>query len=379
MRFRLIVFIVFLFCTNLCHAQNLIQNESFRHKNKYLFQNYVMSHKKLAKWDVLLSMNICIASPVDIIYIDTTWYRKMATNGLTQIQRKRTVKPQYGSCYIKSNSFKRTLFYQKLKQSLNPLEAYIVLFKYQTRSWSNEHNKIATAKFGVSFSIDPITNHYFLMEKLANKVSFRFRDLFFVNEYLPISNKNWTLGSFSFYPLQAYNYLYLGNHTNFKTAIIPSNKREGTEGEIAVYQDSFLWFVDNIKLLKLSDFLNSEFEQLKHIVLEIPIMNIQDYRNDKLIRKLIKVLKSNKHKYANVFCSINSKQYQNSIIEYFNSNGITIYNNDTFMKAPTIPANIDYFLKSKNINIFSNDALTKGATLHPYRKETIIKMKILIL
>ncbi len=346
------LYIFLLFTSVWGYSQNLLSNSSFEDKTDAKF-TYAGAHKTLDDWKVLRSHSVYLGHPSDALYVDTTLFDKFSQEGfpIIGLARETVLKPLDGTCYIRSNGFYRTLFYQELTEPLCAGEAYIVLLNYQAKSFSNEYDKFSTAHFGVSFSTKSIEEAYFRKKLFEKEVSVNFDPLFWIEKHIPNSEKEWTLVSVSFYAEKPYQYLYLGNHTDFETSVVPIKTREGVDNQRSVYLSSFLWFADDIKLLKLSDFLNLDFEKLKYLVFEIPILDEVDYQNDVHLKKLIKVLNRNKQNYKSVSFSISTKSKKDK-------------------------SNIASFLKSKGMLQENKDTVQN--TLSPYRQDYQTRIKFLI-
>lgn len=308
LHFLLIIFFVFRITSVL--SQNLIINGSFESKNDVVF-SYALAHKALANWNSFQTFSVHLGHPSDALYVDTTLFVRFKKQGfpITPIARKSILQPIDGNCYIKSNSFHKILFTQKLSNNIEKNEAYIVRFAYQVRSFSDELKKINTAFFGVSFSISTIEQTYFRSPKFSKIPSKRFRELHFISHFNPKSNSTWTISSFSFIAQQDYSNIYFGNHTDFATDIIRDKSGIPIDNVRASWQESFLWFIDDINILKLTDFLNGNFKQLKNSSFDIPIAENEELVNNKFLNELVSVLKRNEKDYNSIhfFLSKNNK------------------------------------------------------------------------
>jgi hypothetical protein len=245
-------------------------NPSFENKIDTVEFKYHLAEKTLAKWNYLQFRSTFLYHPTAAVYIDTTLFERFASEGfpIRPSDRELIARPYNGVCYIKSNTRGRALFQPQLQYPLKEGKPYIIVFKYQHRSITKEWNLIETANFGVSFlknmpSIERLRN-----PKYKSKLAPFFIEHIFLskNNHQSKDHSTWQNFSSCFNAYREYKYIQIGNHTDFKSNAPEKNKSEKNTKENA----SFIFFIDNVELYSLDNFLKLDLSNYKGVLVQLP-------------------------------------------------------------------------------------------------------------
>lgn len=351
------IFLILFLFSSTASSQNLLRNPSFEKKSNAKF-TYGLADKTLAEWTCIKFVGLALFHPSDAHYVDTCLFKRFKEEGfpISPAVRLMIVKPHSGTCYIKGNSFHRVLFHQNLTKEINKEENYIIQFQYRIHSLSNEYDKISSAHFGVSLFNKPIDLKYMRSPKYAKELSMRYRNYVFINEFDSLSKNDWVKFQATIQSSKVLSELYLGGHTDFATSIIP---RKGTHGGVrGNYQGSFVFFVDQVQLISLSNFLSGSFSELKNQSFSIPIaytVSEKDLWRNSYLKQIVNQLKKNTYESMTIAIENIKEEEQKAefiqlIKEYLIQNGIK---QETIFSLKEIKSNL----------ITSKDLSPKGAQL----------------
>jgi|GEM_PF-6140459 len=342
---RKLLFIILL--PHLLYSQNLITNPSFESQITPAQINPLREYTYLMDWNAVFTRN-SFGTGISGCYIDTSLFNEIdQEQPITHIFREIIVKPLKGKCYIRQfGSLTRSYFEQALKTQLIDNEAYIVFFAYQIKSFTNEYQKAGIAHFGISFSSTPLKPIDFSNPNYAHKPASRFRELHYITQPMPSSNQMWVYASFTLMGNKNFKYLNVGSHTDF-----PRNKKDsilaeenfnaraiediskGYNKDSVLHQNylnlradyPFLWYVDEVKMFKLSDYLKGNFTTIKNMAFEIPVDTSLALKDNLYIGLLIKQLKTHQKEFnkVSIWNDPTSKIEIDQLIEYLKSQGLS--------------------------------------------------------
>jgi len=300
--------ILILWLPHLLYSQNLITNPSFEKKNQFRY-TYADAHRTIEGWGNIRAERVMLSFALEGCFVDTTFYyikndselyfrnnicnidticyKNYSKVGLfiDSCMSEHIINPANGNCYIRNNKFKRQLFYQSLKTKTMQGEYYVVSFAFQAKSCTNELQNIHTAHIGVSLTKDLIDPYYFIKPTFSTSISPKFRELHFINSASNLDTFFWNYASFTFKSTVAFSHLYLGAHTDFIGEGINNFNEDGDKK--FVYKTPITWYFDDLKLMKLSDFLNQDIRLIKGHTFELPIDDFENLDNNLYLKQFI--------------------------------------------------------------------------------------------